>query len=214
MAKMQFRPLVHWPNGVLRTAPGHRTNSRFDSYWSSTLDLLRRELKIIGAHTVVLQAEFRDSQILLDRSRPRADARPDGPAVIISFSTSQNDYMYPCDSYLSWKDNIRAIALTLEKLRAIDRYGVTKQGEQYRGWLAIPANVDDRIVGGLDREKAAELVATVAYGRLHPDHSAHCNSLLEGTGRRIIRQALANAHPDMDGTVELFQTVNQAISLL
>ncbi len=32
---------------------------------------------------------------------------------------------------------MRAVALSLQALRAVDRYGVTKRGEQYVGWRAI-----------------------------------------------------------------------------
>lgn len=38
-----------------------------------------------------------------------------------------------------WQANIRAIAKTLEHLRDLDRWGVTKRGEQYTGWKALPA---------------------------------------------------------------------------
>jgi len=46
----------------------------------------------------------------------------------------------PCDSFRDWEANLRAIALSLEHLRAVDRYGVTtEEEEQYTGWLRLPA---------------------------------------------------------------------------
>jgi len=46
----------------------------------------------------------------------------------------------PCDSFKDWEANLRAIALSLERLRAADRYGVTtEEKEQYIGWLRLPA---------------------------------------------------------------------------
>lgn len=38
---------------------------------------------------------------------------------------------YPCDTFTTLQDNLRVIALALEALRMVDRYGVTRRGEQY-----------------------------------------------------------------------------------
>lgn len=40
---------------------------------------------------------------------------------------------------VDWQINLRAIALGLEALRKLDRYGITSRGEQYTGWRAIEA---------------------------------------------------------------------------
>jgi hypothetical protein len=40
-----------------------------------------------------------------------------------------------------WQHNVRAIALGLEALRKVDRYGITRRGEQYAGWKALPAGI-------------------------------------------------------------------------
>src|SRR5690606_24676973 len=61
------------------------------------------------------------------------------PGVILSFDSKVGHLSYPCDTFTSWQDNLRAVALALEALRKLDRYGVTKRGEQYRGFLAIEA---------------------------------------------------------------------------
>jgi hypothetical protein len=39
---------------------------------------------------------------------------------------------------LAERMNARAIALGLEALRKVDRYRITKRGEQYTGWSALP----------------------------------------------------------------------------
>ena len=50
---------------------------------------------------------------------------------------------YPCDKYSNWQANLRAIALSLEALRAEDRYGVTRRAEQYKGWAKLlPPNAE------------------------------------------------------------------------
>lgn len=42
--------------------------------------------------------------------------------------------VFATDQYEKWEHNVRAIALTLEALRAVDRYGAT-QGRQYAGFM-------------------------------------------------------------------------------
>jgi hypothetical protein len=34
----------------------------------------------------------------------------------------------------TWQDNLRAVALGLEALRRVERYGIAQRGEQYAGW--------------------------------------------------------------------------------
>lgn len=47
---------------------------------------------------------------------------------------------FACDQFGDWQQNLRAIALGLEKLRQIDEYGiVVEEEQQYTGWLKLPA---------------------------------------------------------------------------
>lgn len=45
---------------------------------------------------------------------------------------------YATDMFDSWQDNVRAIALSLEALRAVERWGVSK-GRQYTGFALLTA---------------------------------------------------------------------------
>lgn len=144
-----FRPIEQWP-GKLKS---NRKNSTFKAAHSSTMRLLDRELSHLGARKVVIQLALSERDIRLD-GRPLADSRPNHPGVIISFEKpgerywdkAANNYRerpatalnFPCDTYASWKENMRAIALALEALRRVDRYGVTQNQEQYRGWARLP----------------------------------------------------------------------------
>jgi hypothetical protein len=59
--------------------------------------------------------------------------------VIITFNSKHGPLSYHTDKYFDWHANVRAIALALEALRKVDRYGVSKEGSQYRGYKALPA---------------------------------------------------------------------------
>src|ERR1700675_3855774 len=84
----------------------------------------------LDAKKLVFQIDVRESEIRLD-GLPSARARPNDPAVIVSFDSKHGPLRYFCDQFTDWQDNIRAIALGLEALRKVERYGITHRGEQY-----------------------------------------------------------------------------------
>lgn len=130
-----------------RDHPFRKKNARgwmaSDVNWSATMTLLEHELAMLEAvdGTVILQMEVDDRDIRKD-GWIRANARPRGPGVILTFESAiHGPLSYPCDSFLDWKANVRAIALALEALRKVSRYGVGRHGESYRGWKALPAEI-------------------------------------------------------------------------
>lgn len=181
-----FRPVEVWPG--VRTA--RRVESQFKAPWNGTLDKLEYELKRLGARDVVIQrdditlADIRnDGQI---RGIHRADLGR--PGVILAFSSPKGSLSFPSDRYTSWRDNVRAIALALEALRAVDRYGVTRGNEQYTGWarLEAPAN------GAMSREAAAAVIA----GAVGADVNALLNSW-DQIGVAMVRRAMIQSSPDL-----------------
>jgi len=69
----------------------------------------------------------------------RANAAPLSPAIVLSFESDYGPLSYPCDTFTDWRANVRAVALAPEALRKVNRYGVGRSGEQYKGWKALPA---------------------------------------------------------------------------
>jgi len=189
--EVTFHPLGTWPHPD--TNP-RRSRHTFRSGWADTLDLLDRELGHLEAFRVVLQADFRDGEIRLD-GWPRADARlPQHPGIILSFESRIGPQRYATDAHAFWEHNVRGVALGLEALRAVDRYGITRSGEQYAGWKQLTAG------SGITTEQAArELVARL--------------SDLNGTSddlRAHYRRALVKAHPDHGGSTDLLASVRDA----
>lgn len=117
---MLVKPIVDWPGEPTR--PGARTWAPFRAGWRQTLELLDRELRLIAATSRVLQVDIPERDFRID-GFPRANARQNGPGVILTFTASvAGDLSYPCDTYTDWQDNLRAVALALEALRKVDRY--------------------------------------------------------------------------------------------
>jgi len=95
----------------------------------------------------------------------------------------------PCDSFRDWEANLRAIALSLEHLRAVDRYGVTtEEKEQYTGWLRLPA------AGATDEavECAKILIRHAAVSRYTPEQVLNNQAFFDS----IWREAVRRTHPD------------------
>lgn len=196
MNDFQCRPIDQWPGAMTV----ERKRSPFRSGWSDTMKLLEHELKLLDAKSVVLLMPLREQDIRLD-GRPRADARPSHPGVILCFQNKHGPQRFPCDQYLDFADNIRAIALSLQALRAVDRYGVTRRGEQYKGWAALPS-------------PAATAMTTVEAARW-------LTTFLVGPGKKLdlatleqcqaaLRQAEFKSHPDRGGNPDDFKRCQEA----
>jgi hypothetical protein len=178
MIDARFVLIEKWP-GEKRLSY-KRQDAPFRAAYAKTLDLLERELRHLRAKQIVIQAYFDRASIRND-GWPRSSARPKEPGVVVSFIGKAGEMAFPCDTYKDWEDNIRAIALSLEALRRVDRYGVTHHNEQYKGWAKLPPASDRmsardalafiQLYAGMaptSREKLAEAYR-IAARKLHPD---------------------------------------------
>jgi hypothetical protein len=162
---VRFRPIQHWPTEFSRT---RNLSNPFRAGWSDTLTRLEAELAKLGAHDVVIEIALDESEIRMD-GWPRANARPRHPGAIVSFDSKHGPLRYGTDAFPDWQANIRAIALGLEALRKVDRYGIGKRGEQYAGWKQIGAGLAERGRELID-EHGSESAALKAT---HPDHGGN-----------------------------------------
>ncbi|SRR5581483_3238751 len=193
-----FRPIQKWPGEQHKV----RKASRFQATYGQTLNLLEKELKHLGAFRVVFQVALTEDQIRHD-GRPKSTARATHPGVIVSFESNRiGPHSFPCDTYKTWEDNLRAIALSLQALRTVDRYGVTKRGEQYTGWKALPESSNSS-------ETAAKLLSHLS--------GISIEGILkdESLRDRAYKIAASKTHPDLHpDKQEVFIKVNEAVTLL
>ena len=133
----------------------------------------------------------------------RANVRPRSPGVILSFDSKHGQLSYPCDTFDDWQANVRAIALALEALRAVDRYGVTRRAEQYKGWAKLP----DPFARTMFHSRADALLflARVLGQSIDGNEPSVTNA---------VRKAKVKTHPDQGGSAELFKQVCQAAEFL
>lgn len=200
---MTVAPIREWPGELTR----NRTRSLFKAGLSDTLQLLDREIwHLTDTHS---QRESGELLIAIPAGdlwrldgRPRAHAVAEHPGVIFSLDSKHGPLSYPCDTFTSWQDNLRAVALALEALRKVDRYGVTKRGEQYRGFLAIEATAAP--AGFASTAEALGFLGTFI------DLGSAEMIVIAGAPARALRRAQRVTHPDTGGDAATFQRVSLA----
>lgn len=187
--------------------------SPFGASWSRTLRDLDRELAYLNARDLIIVADIPSDQIRMD-GWPRSSARARTPGITITFESKHGPLRYDCNTYDKYEDNIRAFALTLERLRAIDRYGCTK-GEQYAGWRALPPAEGKRIGTGFSSQEAAVrwLVMLVAGEDVD---DGFVRKMLDGGDlfKQHYREAAKMVHPDSGGSAEQFAMLQEAKRLI
>jgi len=186
MLEYKCKPIVKWPGELTR----NRERSLFDTPWGKTLDLLEKELRYLRGKNPIMQIAVTEAEIRLD-GRVYANARPSHPGVILTFDSKHGPLSYHTDRYTEFQDNVRAIVLSLEALRKVDRYGVSKEGSQYAGYKRLPPageatkriTTADEAATFIEKQfpevTAAQILSSsplfeTAYRqsarRLHPDH--------------------------------------------
>ena len=198
MLDARFRPLPKWN----RKPALLNKSAQFKTRYDRTLDKLEYEIRHLKGRDICVEAGYTLDQIGND-GWPRGGVRPSHPGVVLYFNSPAGAMCFPCGTYNRIEDNIHAIALTLECLRAVDRYGVTVASEQYRGFTALPAGSPEMSV-----EEAAILVAS--YAVVPKDY------LIDSADayRNAYRKASLSLHPDQGGDQEEWITFQKAALVL
>lgn len=195
------RPIEIWP----RELTAIRRRAPFSAAWGATTDLLRAELRHLGAQStpapVVMQIAITEDDVRRD-GRLRTTANPAHPGVILAIESRHGNLSYPCDKFTRWQDNVRAIALALESLRRVDRYGITETGQQYTGWKQLQS-------GSADRDRPT-FFATVDDAVRYLDRWRADGDTLA----KALRRAQSFTHPDRTGNRDEWNKVEEAGQLL
>lgn len=218
VASVKLRPLTGWPAD--RKPEPFRRQAQFSASWSDTKALLASEGGHLGARLVVVEFDVvgGEAAFRIDGSL-RANARPGlFPGVRVSMETRHGPLAYLSDRYQyaysgqppSWQANARAVALSLQALRAVDRHGVTSRGEQYIGWRALPAADPD----DLPTRRAAAARLLIRLGDVTGTLEAGDVLADPGLMRRLFARAARAHHPDAGGDRNVFEQIVAARDLL
>lgn len=183
MTSLSFRPLPLWPHKP--TNP--RQWARFDTPYPRTVALLIREVELLGGKgDITIGVGLSETDIRLD-GQPRANARAmSHPGVEISFESKVGRLSYATDQYSEWQDNVRAIAVSLEALRAVERWGVSK-GRQYTGFALLEAGPPVETVGARLVDEYGSVKK--ALQATHPDTGSAKHTMSDYQAVLAFRQA-------------------------
>jgi len=208
--RFETRPLGLWTDPETSVRQG---SGVFRATWDSTLELLGYEADQLGAELVVVQVDIQEGDLRRD-GMLKSRAKVGHPGVAVSFDSKFGPLRYATDRYEprwsgdppGWQANVRAVALALQALRAVDRYGVSKRGEQYRGWTALPAARPGSSVLFDDRA-SAETWMRKAAGESGIGTWASWDGLYKALARRM--------HPDATGgSTDLWDRLDAAAKVL
>ena len=188
---MVYKYPLSWPIGVPRTET--RVRSRFDTAEERVKRDLEQQLSVMNASDIVVTTNVE----LRRDGRPYIGQWISDPGVSVYFKRKGQDQVIACDRWNSPRDNLQAIAKTIEALRGIDRWGTGEMVDAaYAGFTAIPASAS---AGSVSRPKRPwHEVLGVA-----PDAP---REVIEAAGKAMQRKT----HPDVGGNDLDFQEVQDA----
>lgn len=127
-----------WPIGQPRTA--RRKESAFKVDFARARDEVLHSLELLGARAVMLS-----TNVPLRRDGlPYANMpEPNDPGVAVYFERRLREQWRPfvlaCDTYTKVRWNLRAVGVTIEAFRSMQRHGATSLLEQaFAGFAALP----------------------------------------------------------------------------
>lgn len=206
---VRFKPLPVW-NGKA-TPPASRRQLPGEQTYTQILDRLESELKHLGARDIVIETGHKATATRND-GWLRSDApTPAHPGAVLWFDAKATrggkvvgELHFACDRYANWKDNLRAIILTLEDLRKIENRGATQSGEQYTGYAALPAMKTPPDL----KEAAARLL--IKYANAVPSVTVTEILTQPETARAVYSEAVKKAHPDVSNNRIEYNAVRAA----
>lgn len=228
--RLIYRPLGAWVGPETRS----RKPGPFFSSWMDTVKLLDREIDMLVSGNrnhaeVVLQVDVDESAMRLDGGI-RADAKVKHPGVVISFQGPNGPLRFACDKFEkagkatpqgwmtipAWQMNVRAIALGLEALRKVERYGIAESDQQYQGFTAIGSGIATK-PEVMTREQAAVIFKRIWDRHVETYEGWAIRELLL-TDRdervRLYRKLVKRVHPDSGGDKTEFQELQQVWEVL
>lgn len=182
---------LQWPSGWQRAT--QKAYSKFGNY---TFEQMRvevlRQLRLLEAKNVIISSDLRLRQDGFPFSGQR---QPEDVGIAVYFDLNGDTKCIPCDKWSTVEDNLRAIALTVEALRGIDRWGAKEMvNAAFRGFKALP---ESAIVTPYSKRAWYEVLEVAQTASPEIIRAAY-------------RQKAMKAHPDQGGTPAAFEEVQSA----
>lgn len=183
-------PLL-WPAGWQRTHNPEYSKFKPNSAYSEGYEVTH-QLELLGADRVVITSnmQYRADGLPYQRQPNISDT-----GVAVYFTLNGEEQCIPCDKWNKVEENLHAIALTIDALRGLERWGAKDMvNAAFRGFKALPASV---IVTPYTAKPWHEVL------QVSPNASPE-------VVRAAYKQMALMCHPDLGGSVADFQEVQHA----
>lgn len=161
---------LEWPEGWPRTK--FVGTSKFKTATDKARQKLLNEISLMGGTSPVISSNVP----LRSDGHLRADREPVDAAVAVYFQRNGKSMVFACDRYDYIRDNLHALALTIEALRGIERWGASEMMERaFSGFKQLNAENEGMSWWGTLQVDAHASAAEIdaAYKKLakfaHPD---------------------------------------------
>lgn len=130
-----------WPVGWKRTQ--WRLTAKFHATFAPARDGLLHEIRLMGGSQAVLSTNI---PLRRDGLPYAGIAQPQDPGVAVYFQRKGKPMVLACDRWRKVEDNLRALELTVEALRGLDRWGSSEMLERtFTGFAALPPPPDLKV---------------------------------------------------------------------
>lgn len=131
---------LHWPEGWARTPAGKRRKAPFQITEVQAREQLLEEIRRLGGKAPIIS-----TNVSIYQRRgvwvPYANQpTPEDPGVAVYWTTRDGEQrVIACDRWLTVRENIRAIGLSINAIRSLDRWGSSSMLDHaFRGFAALP----------------------------------------------------------------------------
>lgn len=177
---------LSWPDGWPRAK--HRKSSPYKVTTDGALTELLDDLRLMGARNVVVSSNV---PLRRDGTMYRGDhsdsPMPESGVAVYWEDRQGKPRVIACDAWRTVRKNVRAIGLTVQALRMIERCGASHLLERaFQGFARLPAAEDCWSVLGVRRGASREQL------------------------RERLRELTRERHPDRGGDAQAFARITQA----
>ena len=169
-----------WPRTPIRVSGAYRTTL------AGALKNLRDQVRLLAGQGAA-------DSLVLSSNCTLGSERPADPGVVAFFMFDKQQVAIPCDRWLTVEQNVQAIALTIEAMRAMERHGARHMIKaMFQGFMALPAPNDWRAALGNPKTlEQAEAAWRDAMRTAHPDRGG------DATKAAALNAAIAQARKEL-----------------
>lgn len=200
---------LQWPPKTSRTGPDFRRRSKFGdrgqvSPYEAAKELMRELDRNHASHIVI-------TSMLPTRhdGLPYSDGRHEDPGVAVWCVLHAQERVFACDAWLTAGENMRAIELSLEAMRGLDRWGVADAAERaFAGFAALPPGASSSVEAAPVKRPWRE----VLLGKLAEVFDALAQEEKLDIVRMRYRGLIKQHHPDRGGDTATAAELNVALA--